>query len=190
MVSTADFLKEAILDTQGTIRAIDTKLAAFLAALVLPFSFIGRAWAHIHFICSAEPSWIGITLSTLFFTLWLLAILCITLGLTAIGNPTKYITGAPYSYSHFYAGGLFKLHPIDAFLNRNSITSRLSLQDYINSLPTSKEEIEKALAFEKLKTTYIRDIKIHRLKTGYVIAIYWVITGILIFLTSKLLTTQ
>ncbi|MCQ4296639.1 hypothetical protein NAU58_13735 [Pseudomonas stutzeri] len=189
MVSTSDFLKEAILDTQNTIRAIDTKLGAFLAALVLPFSLLGRAWAHISSICTIDPPWIGILLSILFFSLWILAIACITLGLAAIGNPARHIKSGTAGESQFYAGGLFSLQIADAFLNRKSVISKVSLEEYLSSLPSTKEEIEKQLAFEKLKTAYIRDIKIYRLQAGYRIAICWVATGASIFLISKFATS-
>lgn len=185
MASAIGFLREAILDTQSTIRAIDTKLGAFLAALIIPFSLLGRAWAHISSVCTLEPQWIGVVLSILFFALWLLAIGCITLGLAAIDNPGKHIAKTTKTEDVFYAGGLFKLHLIDALLNRKKITAHLSLEDYLAKVPRTNSEIEVHLSLEKLKISYIRDVKLHRLKTGYRLALCWVITGASIFLISK-----
>jgi hypothetical protein len=187
MDSQSEFLREALSDSQSTIRAIDAKLAAFLTALILPFSLLGRAWAHIKATYLIDPH-IGTSLFVLFFLLWFLSITCIVTGLAAIGNPAEHIKGGEFRKTCFYAGGLFKFRVTDAFFNKRTIKSNISLEQYIALLPSSEADIKKELAFENLKLSYIRDIKLHRLKVGFRFSACWIITGTFIFLLSKLST--
>jgi hypothetical protein len=186
MASTGGFISEALLDTQSTIRALDAKLGAFLAALVLPFSLLGRAWSHISYLCSNEPIWIGVVLAALFFSLWISSIAVIALGLAAIDNPSKHVLSESQIPDVYYGGGLFKLSFIDAFLNRDSVVSNFSVEEMAQFLPRTEAEIEMQLMKEKLKTTYIRDVKLHRLRIGYRLSMCWVLVGASIFISSKL----
>lgn len=185
MHSTAEFIKEAILDTQTTIRALDTKIGALLAALLIPFPFLGRIWSHVTYICTLEPKLLGQILFFSFFIAWALAILSLARGLSAIDNPAKHIINSNKQKGIFYGGGLFEFGIIDSVLNRRIIKSSKDVKSHLAELPSSQEEINEELAFEQMKLIYIRDIKIYRLKAGSNLAYLWLSLSASIFLISK-----
>jgi len=186
MDSTAEFIKEAILDIQTTIRAIDTKIAALLTTLIVPFTFLGRIWSHLSYICTLEQKTLGVALFFSFFIVWALSIFSLARGLSAIDNPANHIVNSSKHKGLFYGGGLFEFSLIDSFINRKVIKASKDVKSHLADLPSSQDEINEELAFEQMKLIYIRDIKIYRFKTGFNLACIWLTLGVSIFLISKL----
>lgn len=185
MVSKGEFIAEAIRDTQATIRALDIKIGATLTALIIPFSFLGRIWAHFKYLCSLEYNLIASLLFFTFFASWILSIACLMRALSALDNPAKHIIGTANQKGSFYSGGLFEFGLLDSVLNRKIIKSSKDFQSFLNDTPNTEDEINKELAFEQVKLIYIRDIKIYRLNIAYRLASLWLTLSAISFLLSK-----
>lgn len=176
------YIISAINDTQSTIRAIDTKTTALLAALLIPFSSIGKIYSYF---LAIPNCFLTLFLSSLFVIFWLLALTTSIRTLASIDSPSAHISECDNINGSFYSAGIFDLREADAFINLKQTVSSLSFADFINKYPSKIEDIIKELAFEHMKLIYIRDIKNHRLHSSIQISILWFITGLFTFLIVK-----
>lgn len=188
MNSRQEFILKAIEDTQATIRSLDVKLGALLTACLLPFSSLGRIWAHFKHLSETLPCILGPLMGISFLLLWLAALYVLVKGLSAIDNPSRHVLGAGSAKGSFYRGGLYKVELIDSFANRTSVQSTISLQNAISQLPSTDDEFENELTFEQMKVIYIREIKIKRFTTAFYISIVWLAVASSSFIVSKLST--
>lgn len=186
MNSRQEFIVKAIEDTQATIRALDVKLGALLTACLLPFSSLGRIWAHFQHLSDTLPCVLGSFLGITYFLLWFATLYVLIKGLSAIDNPARHVIGAGSPRGSFYRGGLYVPKFIDSFVNRTSVQSSTSLQSVIDQLHSTDDELEAELAFEQMKIVYIREIKIKRFLTAFQISIIWLSVASSSFLISKL----
>ena len=184
------FILNSILDTQATIRAIDVKIGYLLAALLVPFALLGRIWAHLFNIHATLPFYIGDLLFFAFLLTWIFSILCLIRALSAIDNPAIHIIDHRNYNGIFYSGGLYQFEFFDSFQNRKSIRASENVVSFLAKVPDSERNIQNELAFEQMKLIYIREIKLHRLKTGIIAAICWFAIGLSSFASSKLYSTD
>lgn len=186
MNSRQEFLIKAIEDTQATIRALDVKLGALLTACLLPFSNLGRIWAHFKHLSEMLPCSLGPLMGISFLLLWTASLYVLVKGLSAIDNPSRHVLATTPQKGSFYRGGLYKTALIDSFANRKSVQSTISLQSIISQLPSTDDEFENELAFEQMKVIYIREMKVKRFTTAFRISIIWLTVAALSFFISKL----
>lgn len=180
------FIAGAILDIQSTIRAFDVKIGALLAALLIPFSNLGRICAHFQNIFQNYNQNLAILLLVLFFCMWVFSITSLIRGLSAIDNPAKHIVNSSNYKGSFYGANLYNFGFLDCFLNRTIIKANKDVSTFELDIPKSKNEIEGELVFEQLKLIYIREAKLHRLKWGINFASVWFVLGLISYVISKI----
>lgn len=182
-----DFLYQSISDTQGTIRAIDTKLSIIIAILSLPFTTIGKICNRFYRIPELYQQYpqkaLAYTMFTVFGLLWLMAFVISFRGLIGIDNPSLHIKKSNNIKGIFFNGDLYRCKFVDAFTNSKKVLSIRTLNQQIGMLPTTKKELVNELAYEQMKLTYIRHMKQLRHNWAYQMTFYWLILGFLIYLT-------
>ena len=176
-----NFITNAILDTQATIRAIDAKLGAVIAGSLLPFSVMEKIWSHIGEVSKTISPYLGCTLGFFFFSVWIISIFLLIKTLSAIDNPVDHIKGNKLPNGSFYSGGIFGFKFKDYFFYDTSVKSKYIVQEQVLRYPTSKEDVVNELSFEHLKLIYIRDVKLHRLRGSLMACFIWFFFGILIY---------
>jgi hypothetical protein len=179
-----EFLYQAIGDTQGTIRAIDAKLAVVLVILSLPFTTIGGIFERCGKLVCWENNWSGVAglaLFTVFGVLWAGGFLAALRGIIGIHNPAKHVdTGGMKPKGCFYNAGLYKPRFVDSILNRKSL-SKKTLGEAIRGLPKKEADVLAELEYEHMKLVYIRDTKQVRQYWAFRIAVLWLVTGLGIY---------
>lgn len=186
MNSRNEFIAKAIEDTQLTIRAMDVKNGALLAGLLVPFSALGRIWAHFSHLSSAVPFFLGLAVGVLFFSLWAFCIYVLIKALAALDNPASHVINSSGQAGSFYSGGLYTFSLLDSFMNREVIKASRDISHQLGLVPNNPQDIAGELVFEQLKLTYIRDIKIHRFNMGARVSAFWVFLGAISFIVSKI----
>lgn len=184
------FLDRAIEEGQLTIRALDVKLGALIAAVLAPLAAISRVFAHIESFYHLWPHWPLFLVNSVFLALWLLALTSFAMAIGAIDNPAIHIPNAKLYKGSFYGGDQYALSWVDAFLNRGVVVAKSDPAVFRKELPSTEEEFANELVFEHMKLMYIRDVKLHRLKWGFRFAVMWLILGICIFLSSRYLSVS
>jgi hypothetical protein len=180
-----EFIFEAILDTQETIRAIDVKIGALLAALLIPFSSLGSIWTYFTIVYSNYPKVIGIVLPVIFGLSWILSIISLIRALSAIDNPANHIINSAQYKGSFYGGGLYQFGVLDSLINRDIIKASKDVATIVADAPNTPDEIINELAFEQLKLIYIREVKLFRLKMTIKFSSIWLSTGVFSYCLSK-----
>lgn len=179
-----EFIKEAIVDTQAIIRAIDTKASIGLTILLVPLAQIGpivgymsSAFSDLGDMCS----FIIPCSVVLLIALWISAALSLINVVFSIDNPASHINGGGSQSGCFYGGGMFERKLLDVFLNRSSLTSTKSLEDYYKAFQVTEEALIKELVFEKMKLCYVRDLKSKRLNFGLGCLFFWAVSSLLFY---------
>lgn len=158
------FLLSSIKDIQGTIRAVDTKVAILLAALAIPLPQVGlffTFWHSARYAASAPH--IIMALAVAFYVV---AVYLAVKTLVGIGDATGHIRGVRMQNA-FYAGGMFALDWRDLLANRAGTISSKSMDEYIAMLPATQEAMVEELATETMALAYIRDIKLYRQRWAF-----------------------
>lgn len=186
MLNKLDFIYASIADTQATIRAVDVKIGALLVAVLMPFSNLGRICAHFQNISQNYNETLALVLLVLFFCVWILSIITLIRGLSAVDNPAKHIVNSENYKGSFYGGNLYNFGILDCFLNRSVIKADKDVSTFELDIPDNKNKIEGELAFEQMKLIYIRDAKFHRLKWGINFASIWFALGLTSYVISKM----
>jgi hypothetical protein len=162
------FLLSSIKDIQATIRAIDTKVSILLAALAIPLPQVAIFFAYWHARgFSASVAHIVMALAV---ALYVLAVYVAVRTLVGIGDATPHIRGVKMMNT-FYAGGMFGLDWRDSLRDRPSVQSSKTVDEYIESLPTSQETMKEELVTEMMALAYIRDIKLYRQRLAFTAAV-------------------
>ncbi len=162
------FLLSSIKDIQGTIRAVDTKVSILLAALAIPLPQIAMFFVYWHARgFSVSPAHIVMAAAV---ALYVLAVYVAVKTLVGIGDATGHIRGVRLQNT-FYAGGMFRLDWRDALLDRASVTSSKTVDEYIESLPATRQAMVEELAIEMMALAYIRDIKLYRQRLAFTAAV-------------------
>ena len=180
-----NFVKEAISDTQLTIRALDVKVGVLLVALLSPLSNTHRIFAHLEHLCSNLHKPFMLLVAILFLLLWILALVSLMRAIAPLDNPSIHIVNSSQFKGAYYGGGLFNLTLIDAFKNREITKASKDVTTFASSLPKTLLELENELVFEQMKLIYIREVKLHRLRYGLRFSEIWFVMGIAIYLFSK-----
>lgn len=158
-------LFEAIKDTQGTIRAIDTKVGILLAALAIPFAHVAQA------VSAARGQALHLNLATgcgsLALTAYVVAGFVAIRALMGTGNVGAQVSRSNRPPDVFYLGGLYRLGWLDAALNRRGKVSRRELDDVVSAIPDETDGILRVLVNELMTLAYVRDVKVHRQRIAF-----------------------
>lgn len=172
-----EFMYQAINDTQGTIRAIDIKLGFLFVVIFMPLS------AVTSICCASEKLWNMSGLCDLLCCatgfLWIMSVIFLFLGLLPIQNiKSRFCGQSNFASDSYYDGGaplvrIFESISIYIFRIRFSKT----LDEYIDSLPNSESEIIATLAYEKMKISFVRNIKLSRAAACTYFTLAWLSLG-------------
>ena len=182
----AEYLYQSIADLQGTIRAIDAKIAVLMVILSLPFSIFGKIYSRF-FQISVMPSSCAEVSSYLLFgtfaVLWFLSFAAALQGIIGIDNPTEHIDRGGVSIKgSFYNSALFKLSFHCILRNKKEIKSLRTLNEQVSILPKTESDLLNELSFEQMKLSYIRDMKQKRQYWAYRLAAIWLFAGLGIYI--------
>jgi hypothetical protein len=154
----SEFLTKSIEDIQATIRALDVKASGLLVVLVVPLTATDKLGDALRALHRLSP-WHMWPLTAC----WGLSLLFALLTLWAIANPADRIPAEDQPAGTYYGASLFSLH-IGDFTPWPWTKSRYSVSSWLARCPSVPEDVVKELAFEQMKLTYIRDVKILRLR--------------------------
>lgn len=165
------FIYASLVDIQGTIRAVDTKLSAVIAieALAAPFA-MPLLHSHLlhHAACQSQSSLLiptilyAFAVFSFFVSIWMAIY-----GIVGISNPRDKITSSHDTNGAFYSPGMFSLRAIDALHFVHGDSSLPTLERHLQTLPMARETVFRELAFEQMKLCYIRDIKLLRQRFAF-----------------------
>lgn len=171
MKETINFLEKSIADIQATIRAVDVKSGFIIAILFTPlygFDKLNSLFGGIY-----HESTFHSILIILVTILWAISIYTTLMAISAISNPAKHVSGPGATYrGSFYGADLFSLNILDTFWNIRSTSTR-TIDQEIATLPQDEQSIIKELTYEKIKLTYIREIKLNRIKFSARATLVW-----------------
>lgn len=179
-----EFLYQSIADVQATIRAIDVKIGFMFVVLFLPLSVLDQVFDVGQSIyCSSQ----FLTLvGAVVVLLWLLSVLVLFKGASAISSPASHVLGGEKLHSNFYEAGLFSLGFWDGLFNF-PVKSKKSLSQVVVDLPSDDDALLTELAFEKMKLVYVRDVKFYRLSKCILFSLLWLLGGIVVWFSHKLM---
>jgi len=158
------FLLSSIKDIQGTIRAVDTKVSILLAALAIPLPQVAMFFAYWH--SRGFSVALGNVVMILAVMMYVLAVYVAVKTLVGIGDATGHIRGVRVQNT-FYAGGMFKLDWRNSLRDRPGVQSSKTVDEYITSLPATRDGMVEELAIEAMALAYIRDIKLYRQRLAF-----------------------
>jgi len=175
-----EFLYDAIHDTQDIIRAIDLKLHILTAILLLPI-IEGNQFGMKKIIITAfqNQNWATAVVSSIACLLWLMSFCATISGICAIINPKERYTGLTQVSGIYYTPGLFSFHFFDIFFCCRN-TAHKTMDEIRNELPSSRTELLDELLFEKMKLSYIRDIKAFRQRIAFRLFTAWLLMTVLL----------
>lgn len=169
----SDFLLAALADKQSTIRAVDVKCGFLFFVIFYPVFRLEAVYGMAANLVSHASCY---SLPVIFVGLvWLVSFLVLFRAISSIGNPAERIDGAPKTNTYFMPE-LFDLGLWSAIRNPGCI-SRRSLDEILESVPMSEEDIQCELMFENMKMSYIRDLKTKRANVCIGLIAVWVIAG-------------
>lgn len=179
-----EFLYQSILDTQGTIRAIDIKVSFALLILLSPLAISPQIVEIVH--CHRQDVFflILVLLSTL---IWISGLLIAFRALIGIGNSVSQIAVRnQLPKGLFYSEYLFadKFPEVMVFQNQPAI-SNVTFEEHLKNIQNSN--IESELTFEQMKLCYIRDLKMLRQHYLFKFAALW-ISLVILTVIYKLMT--
>lgn len=185
-----DLLRESIVDTQQTVRAIDVKAGFFLVFLCLPLSQMDKITTGLHFLVKHHDFWL--LLIVLNFTLWIISLLLLVFSVFPLNNPKDSIDFNGFQ-NHptgiFFGGYLFPKLGFWSALNISHIpkANKNFVQEkaYVDSLV--EETIQDELLLERMKLISIRDLKIKRLQKALFTTVFWVVLSFFIWLAVIIL---
>lgn len=162
------FLYKAIEDAQQTNRLVDTKVSIVFILFGVYVSMIGSGMPKF-----AEYIWNMPCILKVFFGVVLLVsfLIVIVLAYTTLmiifprSNPSQHISMKNSPQNIFYLWQL-NTNLIDCFVNRKSVILKPSFEDYLSKYAEIDDSvmIEKELIYELLKVSYIREMKITRVR--------------------------
>lgn len=172
------FLYAAVADMQNTIRALDTKTNYLMVILLIPLAKLGAIYAKCEeLLALSQPwtRWVFVPLIVIFVVAWCMAILAVFKTLTAIDDPAEHISG-DHPRGSFFASKLFDACFIDTFINRN-ISSVQQHHQHLADAPKTDDEVASELAYEHMKLTYIKSLKMVRSRYAYAFSKCWLVAG-------------
>lgn len=169
-----EYLYKSLDEKQSTIKAIDRKFAFISIVVFLPLLNIMQIADTFNLALSNKMNEL-IALAFFIIPTWTMSLLILIRGVMGISNPNttiKEMKNRKY-YSSYFLGGQYIFNFLDSLFNF-PIMSKSSIEDLEEGLPKNNDQLIKSLLNENLKSAYIRDLKIHRLKYCYVFSIIWI----------------
>ncbi|HFO2001913.1 TPA: hypothetical protein ACHJCT_005428, partial [Klebsiella pneumoniae] len=111
-----------------------------------------------------------------------LSVVYLFLALTSISDPNKHMHGAKPS-GLFYGKGIFKIET-ENFGFKIKVTSNLTVDEVVSNLP-DQNGILKELTYEKMKITYIREIKLGYYSRSTKLMSFWLLLSTAIYLINN-----
>lgn len=175
-----EFLYQSINDTQATIRAIDIKIGFLFIVAFTPLSLSDNL---ISIACQLwNRNCFYNVLIFLIMTSWSISIIYLFLTLTSISNPS--LNGSKRKLNDFFYGKeLFIENRKNLF--QISLTNRYPIQEICDKLSLDTDIVQE-LVLEKMKITYIREIKMHRYCRCVKFFYCWLFLGITLYIWSKI----
>jgi hypothetical protein len=178
-----NFIYKAIEDAQQTVKFTDTKTTMAFIALGIFVSMIGTGLPNFAKYYWYMPEFIQIIFVvaiTIFLVCVGASIFLTVKVITPRSNPSNHLIIKEYKPKGLFYIWELNYHWKDGFIDRKEIKLQTSFEDYHKRLLEIKEtiDIEKELIFELLKVSYIRELKIVRLK--YMVR--WEVIAVLISL--------
>lgn len=171
------FLYKSIDDCQNTIRAIDTKMGFLFAVVFLPI--VGLEDIQNVFLNISNISRVLFYISILVFILWISSLYMLFITTIAISNPSETIKGEQPE-NIFHNSNLYEFKKFHIIANFSS-KSKKSIEQNIKCLPSSNDEMVNILMFEKMKLTYIREIKTQRSRLCSTLVFVWLLLGTILW---------
>lgn len=172
------FLYEAVKDTQSTIRALDVKAGFIFVVIVQPLLNVKHVSEFYNSsVLSGGIIFKVMCLITVLF--WILSLFLLFRTIMPISNPAKNVSGNEKQFDCFYLAGLFNFTRLDIFFNCN-VLSRETPEQYLSRL--NDLDVKTILAIEKLKLSYIRDIKSIRVNNCIKNVFLWILLGFLVYI--------
>jgi len=175
-----NFCYQSISDTQATIRAIDAKIGFLMVIIFLPVAAL-KEITSIYASIAGNSHYLMI-LMWLIALAWGTTIVVLFRALWSINNPSNAVSGNNAT-GVFFNSSHYKMSTIDCILNF-PIKSTVNLDSAITNIPQDDNTLLKELIFEKMKLEYIRDIKIKRCSLSSILILFWITTGISIYIYS------
>ncbi len=191
-INIPDFLFHSISEIQNMIRAVDTKLGFILTLILIPLSQLGKIVEFIIDHCNAGNCAYAHVYMMFFIILaccWFLSLVCSLLGIGSIYDPAGRIKIREKDrdcLNSYFNGKQFDLKIRDIFSLKTSIQSRCYLDEYLSILMDEKCDKVKILAFEQLKSAYIRDMKIKRQTWALMLTCCWLLGGITVYVIIQM----
>ncbi len=167
MHSRSEFVIAAVAEAQSTIRALDVKLAALLVSVLAPIPMLAPIAECFSGVYLLWGSWFVGAIIVLVCFCWGLAVLCYALAIGAISSPSQHVAISGGVTGALYSPGTYGLSLIDAVINRSDVTSKVDVLTHLTNMPSTRNAIDREMAYEHLKLIYIRDIKLLRLRWGF-----------------------
>ena len=152
-----EFLYQSISDVQSTIRAIDVKIGFLFVVAFMPITLVKDISDAVLLLWKQYD--ICKLLIIIMICSWIVSVLYLFLALTSISNPTSGIYGHKPK-GIFYGDGVFKVEYsfIGSFIKAKA---NYTVKDVFDMLP-DETQIMHELIYEKMKLTYIREMKFCR----------------------------
>lgn len=187
MSEKVNFLYNSIGDTQATIRAIDVKIGFLFVIVMFPLTNISDIFKTVLSVYKLYEYWPPLIITTLIIS-WFVSAYSLLKSLVGISNPLNHVSGVNVTGASpngiFYGGYLFKLGIDNVLYNASKTTSSKTIAEETLNLPQNEDEIIRELILEKIKVTYIREIKMLRAKYCINSIAVWTITGSIIWISD------
>ena len=173
---------QSIQEIQAIIRATDIKIGFLFAFVMLPLTVLDKL---LHFSILASSSSVVYFVIVIFISmLWASSLYMIFLAIAGISNPAETVKGWRPAGT-YYLGDVFKLNRANVWMPKPPISVK-TINDILMKLPKSESELINELLFEKLKVAYIRDVKLARFKACLILIIFWIVSGISVWIVYSL----
>ena len=181
------FITNSIIDIQNTIRTIDLKIFGTITFFLIPITEFEEISLSIKCILNEEIYWLN-TIILFSFMFWVFGILISFMGLFSINNPAKQVLNRDNLNLKgiYYSANNFKINIFNSFFT-NKIKSTIDISEIIDSYKQKELDFENELIYEKVKLTYIRDLKIIRQRMSALLLAFYIIFLITILISHSIL---
>jgi hypothetical protein len=166
------FITNSIIDIQNTIRTIDLKIFGTITFFLIPITEFEEISLSIKCILNEEIYWLN-TIILFSFMFWVFGILISFMGLFSIKNPAKQVLNR----DNLNLKGIY--YSADNF--------KINISEIIDSYKQKELDFENELIYEKVKLTYIRDLKIIRQRMSALLLAFYIIFLITILISHSIL---
>lgn len=169
-----NFLYQSISDTQGTIRAIDVKLGFLFVVIFMPL-------ASLDTIAKVIKGYWGNNFLNLLIIIaascWFLSLWFLFSASSIVRHMDSYVKSPQKINDVFFGGSAKKITMFDIF-SRQPIQSIQTFDEFLKSLPKDDDEISKHLAMDKMKVSYIREVKSSKTSICFILIFIWLSIGL------------